>query len=84
MGLAEKGISGSPISKGDYVLVRCQVTQIISANASLTFNSGTTFGGCADLVYCTVQTPGNPGEISGVSFYVSPVQCRKAGSDSQA
>lgn len=84
MGLAEKGISGSPISKGDYVLVRCQVTQIISANASLTFTSGTTYGGCADHVYCMVQTPGNTGEISGVSFYVSPVQCRKGGSDSQA
>jgi hypothetical protein len=84
MALVEKGISGSPIGKGDYVLVRCQVTQIISANAGLSFTSGTTYGGCADHVYCTVQTPGNPGEISGVSFYVSPVQCRKAGSTEQA
>lgn len=84
MALVEKGISGSPISTGDYVLVRCQVTQIISANAGLSFTSGTTYGGCADHVYCTVQTPGNPGEISGVSFYVSPVQCRKAGSTAQA
>ena len=84
MALVEKGVTGSPIGKGDYVLVRCQCTQIISANASLTFLSGTTYGGAADHVYCMVETPGNVGEISGVSFYVSPVQLRKAGSTDQA
>jgi len=31
-----------------------------------------------------VETPGNVGEAQGVTFQVSPVQCRKAGSTEQA
>lgn len=77
MAVTERDIFGAPFVVGDYVLVRCAVTSIATSGANGT-------GGAGDLVSLTVETPGNVGEVAGVSFVVSPVQCRKAGSTSQA
>lgn len=69
--LENRDKSNAPFTAGTYVHVRCLV------------NSITGFGSGA-IVNCTVETPGNIGEISGVTFNVSPVQCKKAGSTEQA
>ena len=76
-GLEERDIFGAPFTAGTYVNVRCLVQSITPVAAGGN-------GGPADLVTCLVETPGNIGEIHGVVFNVSPVQCRKAGSTSQA
>jgi hypothetical protein len=75
--LTELDKSGAPFSVGTYVHVRCKVTAIATSGPNGT-------GGAADLVTCLVETPGNVGEVAGVSFQVSPVQCKKAGSTEQA
>jgi hypothetical protein len=75
--LEERDISGAPFTVGTYVFVRCLVTSLTPVAAGGN-------GGPADLVGLTVETPGNVGEIHGVTLTVSPVQCRKAGSTSQA
>jgi hypothetical protein len=77
MAQQERDIFGAPFSIGTYVSVRCLVTAITPVTTS-------TYGGSGDRVTCLVETPGNVGEAAGVSFSVSPVQCRKAGSTEQA
>ena len=72
----EHDIFGSPFAVGTYVNVRCLVTAFTP--------SPNGFGGSGDRVTCLVETPGNVGEAAGVTFAVSPVQCRKAGSTEQA
>jgi len=74
--LQERDKSGAPFNVGDYVHVRCLV-------ASITPVAAGGVGGAADLVTCVVETPGNIGEQSNVSFVVSPVQCKKAGDSLQ-
>ena len=73
MALSERDINGSPLSVGDEVQVRGRITSITSA-------SGATdgVGGSADSILVTVDTPGNVGDKAGVTFTVSPVQCRRA------
>jgi len=73
----QRDIFGAPFAVGTYVTVRCLVTAFSPTNTSA-------YGGAGDRVSLTVETPGNVGEVAGVSFVVSPVQCRKAGSISQA
>ena len=75
--LEERDIKGSPFNVGDYVMVRCLVTTITPSAAGGN-------GGPADTVGLTVETPGTTGEVHGVSFNVSPVQCWKCGNSSQA
>jgi hypothetical protein len=75
--LEERDMSGAPFTVGTYVNVRCLVQSITPVAAGGN-------GGPADLVTLLVETPGNVGQISGVTFVVSPVQCRKAGSTEQA
>ena len=75
--LEERDKSGAPFNVGTYVHVRCLVT-------SITPQAAGGLGGAADLVTCVVECPGNIGEIQNVSFVVSPVQCKKAGSTEQA
>ena len=77
MAQQERDIFGAPFAIGTYVVVRCLVTAISPVTTSA-------YGGSGDLVTLTVETPGNVGEVAGVSFTVSPVQCRKAGSTEQA
>ncbi len=77
MAVSERDITGAPFNVGDYVNVRCAVTSIT------THGTGGT-GGAGDDVLLTVQTPGNAGEKAGVTFTVSPVQCRRAGNSTQA
>ena len=72
MATIEHDVNAAPFTVGDYVMVRCIVT-------SITGN-----GGAGDTVNLTVETPGNPGEQSGVTLGVSPVQCRRAGDSKQA
>ena len=72
----EHDIFGVPFAVGTYVNVRCLVTAFTP--------SPNGFGGSGDRVTCLVETPGNVGEAAGVTFAVSPVQCRKAGSTEQA
>jgi hypothetical protein len=75
--LQERDIFGAPFNVGNYVLVRCLVQSITPVAAGGN-------GGAADLVTCLVETPGNAGEKQGVTFVVSPVQCRRAGNTDQA
>jgi hypothetical protein len=70
--LQERDIFGAPFSVGDYVMVRCLVSSIVTSPVGGN-------GGAADLVNLTVDTPGNTGEKQNVTLTVSPVQCRKAG-----
>jgi hypothetical protein len=72
----EHDIFGSPFEVGTYVNVRCLVTAFTPTPNG--------FGGSGDRVSLTVESPGNAGEVVGVTLVVSPVQCRKAGSTSQA
>ena len=72
----ERDIFGAPFAVGTYVNVRCLVTAFTP--------SPNGFGGSGDRVTCVVVSPGNIGEAQGVTFQVSPVQCRKAGSTEQA
>jgi hypothetical protein len=72
----ERDLFGAPFGIGTYVNVRCKVIAFTPAPNG--------FGGAGDRVSCTVETPGNTGEAQGVTFSVSPVQCRKAGSTEQA
>lgn len=72
----EHDIFGAPFEVGTYVNVRCLVTAFTPTPNG--------FGGSGDRVTCLVETPGNVGEAAGVTFAVSPVQCRKAGSTEQA
>jgi hypothetical protein len=74
--LEERDSSGAPFTIGTYVSVRCLVTGITPVAAGGN-------GGPADLVALLVETPGNTGEIHGVTLVVSPTQCRKAGSTQQ-
>ena len=76
-GIEERDGKGSPFNVGDYVMVRCLVT-----NLTPVATGGN--GGPADLVALTVETPGNVGEQQNVTLTVSPVQCWKAGSANQA
>jgi hypothetical protein len=72
----EHDIFGAPFAVGTYVNVRCKVISFAPVPNG--------FGGSGDRVTLTVETPGNVGEVAGVTFVVSPVQCRKAGSTDQA
>jgi hypothetical protein len=72
----ERDIFGAPFAVGTYVNVRCKVISFAP--------SPNGFGGSGDRVTLTVESPGNIGEVIGVTFAVSPVQCRKAGSTEQA
>ena len=71
----EKDIFSHDFKVGTVVMVRCIVTSITPASQG--------FGGSGDSVLLTVETPGNVGEKAGVTFTVSPVQCRFAGSTYQ-
>jgi hypothetical protein len=71
----EKDIFGRNFVVGTVVYVRCIVTSITPAAQGL--------GGAGDSVLLTVETPGNVGEKQGVTFTVSPVQCRFTGSTYQ-
>jgi hypothetical protein len=71
----EKDIFGKNFQVGTVVSVRCIVTSITPANQG--------FGGSGDSVLLTVETNGNAGEKAGVTFTVSPVQCRFSGSSYQ-
>jgi hypothetical protein len=71
----EKDIFGRDFKVGTYVTVRCIVTSITPAAQG--------YGGSGDSVLLTVETPGNTGEKQGVTFTVSPVQCRFSGSTYQ-
>jgi hypothetical protein len=75
--LTERDVFGAPFSVGTYVNVRCKVTAIAP-------NAAGGNGGPADLVTLVVESPGNVGELVGVTFQVSAIQCRKAGSTQQA
>lgn len=75
--LEERDKSGAPFTVGTYVYVRCLVSAITTSGPGGT-------GGAADRITCVVETPGNVGEAAGVTFQVSPVQCKKAGSTEQA
>jgi hypothetical protein len=77
MATEQHDIFGAPFAVGTYVNVRCLVTAFSPINTSA-------YGGAGDRVTCLVETPGNVGEVAGVSFTISPVQCRKAGSTQQA
>jgi hypothetical protein len=72
----EKDVFGRNFRVGTVVSVRCIVTSITPASQD--------FGGAGDSVLLTVETAGNVGEKSGVTFTVSPVQCRFDGSKYQA
>jgi hypothetical protein len=61
----DQDLFGSPFNVGDYVNVRCLVNSLTGRGA----------GGTVNL---TVDTPGNVGEVAGVTFNVSPVQCRRS------
>jgi hypothetical protein len=74
MALSERDIFGSPFGLNDEVLVRGKVTAVTSASG----NPGPGYGGSGDSVTILVDTPGNAGEIAGVTFVVSPIQCRRA------
>ena len=63
----EKDVFGHDFRVGTVVSVRCIVTSITPAAQG--------FGGSGDNVLLTVETAGNIGEKSGVTFTVSPVQC---------
>ena len=71
----EKDIFGHDFKVGTVVSVRCVVTSITPASQG--------FGGSGDSVLLTVETPGNVGEKAGVTFTVSPVQCRFSGNTYQ-
>lgn len=71
----EKDIFGHNFNVGTVVFVRC-VVQSITPSTNV-------YGGAGDTVNLLVETPGNVGEKSGVTFAVSPVQCRFAGSTYQ-
>ena len=71
----EKDIFGHDFKVGTVVSVRCVVTSITPASQGN--------GGSGDSVLLTVETPGNVGEKAGVTFTVSPVQCRYDGSKYQ-
>jgi hypothetical protein len=64
----EKDVFGHDFKVGTVVSVRCIVTAITPASQG--------FGGSGDSVLLTVETAGNVGEKQGVTFTVSPVQCR--------
>ena len=72
----EKDIFGHDFKVGTVVSVRCVATSITPASQGN--------GGSGDSVLLTVETPGNVGEKAGVTFTVSPVQCRYDGSKYQA
>lgn len=77
MAITAHDLNGSPFSVGDQVLVRGTVTNIVSASTSAPIpTSGV--GGSADSVTVAVNVEGNVGEKLGVTFVVSPVQCRRA------
>ncbi len=67
----EKDVFGRNFKVGTVVTVRCIVTSITPAAQD--------FGGSGDSVLLTVETAGNVGEKAGVTFTVSPVQCRFTG-----
>lgn len=56
--------TGAPLSVGDNVSVRCKIT-------------ASTGSGSGSRLTLVVETPGNAGEASGVTFNVSPVQCNR-------
>ena len=64
----EKDKFGHDFKVGTVVTVRCIVTSITPAAQG--------FGGSGDSVLLTVETAGNVGEKTGVTFTVSPVQCQ--------
>lgn len=78
MALNAHDINGVPFSVGNVVQVRGKVTAIVSASGNLGTNPSDNFGGSADSVTVLVDVNGNAGEKVGVSFVVSPVQCRRA------
>jgi hypothetical protein len=74
MALSEHDINGSPFGLNDEVQVRGIVTAVTSASG----NTASGYGGSADRVTILVDVNGNSGEAVGVTFTVSPVQCRRA------
>ena len=77
MALDAHDINGSPFTVGDAVQVRGKVIALTSASGNL--GTGTdNFGGSGDSVTVQVDVNGNAGEKTGVTFVVSPVQCRRA------
>jgi len=79
MAINAHDINGSPFSVGDEVQLRGIVTSITSASGSTGGSAGSldSFGGSADSVLVTIDTPGNAGE-KVATVTVSPVQCRRA------
>ena len=70
-------INGKRISVGTEVAVRCQIT---SLNPVV---PGVTKLGAGDTITVQVIKPGNTGDITGVSFTISPNQCQIAQESSQ-
>lgn len=56
--------TGSPLSVGDTVSVRCTITAMTNS-------------GSGSRLTLSVDTPGNPGEATGVTLSVSPVQVNR-------
>ena len=77
MSLSEHDMNGSPFTVGDEVMIRGKVTSITSTTG-YTGTGTDPFGGSGDSVVVAVDVNGNAGEKTGVSFTVSPVQCRRA------
>ena len=74
--LEERDRFSTPFTVGTYVMVRCLVSAITPAAPGGK-------GGAADLITCVVESPGNVGEQVGVTFQVSPIQCKRTGSTEQ-
>jgi len=72
-----KDINGKNITVGDEVAVRCQITALTPVIPSATKL------GAGDTITVTVLSPGNTGELSGISFTISPIQCQIAQYNSQ-
>ena len=76
----ERDIFSAPFKVGDVVTIRCLVTAISPVRADSPATLGVDWGGSGDRVTCAVEVNGNIGEATGVTFQVSPVQCRRTGS----
>ena len=77
MATIENDIFRANFTVGDYVMVRCLVTNITPVQTGLN-----NFGGSGDSVFLTVESP-NTNDKSGVTLVVSPQQCRRAGNKDQ-
>jgi hypothetical protein len=66
MPFGDQALDSSFFNVGDIVSVRCLVNSISGGQ------------GAGSRVNLTVETPGNLGDVAGVTLSVSPVQCRRA------